>query len=323
MKAARIVRPGEIAFVEIPARTPGPGEVIVRPLCLSLCGSDVTHYMYLPEESYPQAVGTSGHEMIGIVEAVGSGVSGIVPEMQALTLSPDQTAMTEQYCTTAEYVLPLPQGRPLEELLMAQQLGTVVSAARRLPNVMGATAAVIGQGSAGILWAQMLRRLGCRRVIVMDLLDARVAAGRRFGADLSFNNRQRDPQEAVQDATGGSGADVVVEAAGEPDAVNLAAHLVRQRGILCFFGIPRPQSFPFDYSTFFRSYATSFSTSGSMLEPGKGSFRAALDLIARGDVDVRGMVTHRVPFQEVSRAFELARTGAEGAVKVMIEMPGA
>ena len=294
MKAARIVRPGEVAFVEVQANTPGPGEVIVRPICLSLCGSDITHYRYLSEDSYPQPAGVSGHEMIGIVEAVGNGVSGIVPGEPALTLSPDQNAMTECYCTKAEYVLPLPEGPSFEDLLMAQQLGTVVYSARRVPNIVGATAAIIGQGSAGIFWAQMLRRLGCRRVIVMDLRDARVEAGRRFGADLSFNNGKRDPKEAVAESTGGLGADIVVEAAGEADATNLAARLVRERGILYYFGIPRSRSFVFDYATFFSSYAMTFSTSGSMREPGKGSFRVALDLIARGDVDVRGMVTHRV-----------------------------
>jgi L-iditol 2-dehydrogenase len=330
MRASRIVRRGEVAFVEVTPQTPGPGEVIVRPVCLSLCGSDIFHYLYMADEAYPQAVGTSGHEMVGNVEAVGSGVAGIETGMQVLALSPDQTAMTEQYRAKAECVLPLPKGRPLEELLMAQQLGTVVYAVRRLPNVVGATAAVIGQGSAGIFWAQMLRRLGCSRVVVMDLREARVTAGRRFGADMAFNNGERDPREAVREATGGRGADIVVEAAGEPDSVNLAARLVKERGILCYFGIPHAKrtvpeyrdGFPFDYDTFFRSHAVTFTTSGAMLDPDKSSFRIALDLIARGDVDARGMVTHRVPFHDLSRAYELARTGADGAVKVLVDMPG-
>jgi L-iditol 2-dehydrogenase len=323
MKAARIVRPGEVAFVEISPKAPGPGEVIVRPVCLSLCGSDTHYYAHMPADAYPQPVGASGHEMIGVVEAVGDGVTGISPGQTTMTLSPDQTAMTQQYCAEARYVLPLPKGLPLDELLMAQQLGTVIYSARRLPNVVGATAVVIGQGSAGIFWAQMLRRLGSSRLIVMDLLDSRVEAGRRFGADRSFNNGTTDPEEAVREATDGRGADVVIEAAGEPESISLAARLVRKRGILFFFGIPRMNAFTFDFSSFFRSYATTFSHGGAMVEPDRGSFLLAFDLIARRGVDVRGMVTHRVAFKDLSRAYELARTGAEGAVKVMIEMPGA
>ena len=98
---------------------------------------------------------------------------------------------------------------------------------------------------------------------------------------------------------------------------------MRQRGILYYFGIPHTPGFRFDFETFFRAYATTFSTSGAMLEPGKGSFRLALELISRGSVDVRGMITHRIPFEDLPKAYELARTGADGAVKVLVEMPGA
>jgi L-iditol 2-dehydrogenase len=322
VKASRIVARGQVAFVDTADPEPGPGQVVVRPLCLSLCGSDIYHLLYLDEAAYPEPVGSSGHEMIGTVERIGEGVTGLRPGELTLTLSPNHTAMTQRYLTDAEYVIPLPQGPGVEELLMAQQLGTVIYAARRLPNLVGAVAVVIGQGSAGILWAQVLRRHGCRAVAVMDLLDARVEAGRRYGADLAFNNSRRDPVAAVRDLTGGAGADIVVEAAGEPDAINLAAGLVRERGVLYFFGVPRARRFVFDYSTFFRSYATTLSTSGAMLEPTKGSFRMALDLIATGAVDVRGMVTHRVAFRDLESAYELARTGADGAIKVLVEMPG-
>jgi L-iditol 2-dehydrogenase len=323
MKASRIVRPGAVEFVEVTAKSPGSAEVTVRPLCLSLCGSDVNFFLRMPDDAYPLPVGTSGHEMIGVVEAVGSSVTGIEAGSKVLALAPDQDAMAEQFTARAENVLTLPKGPPLEELLMAQQLGTVIYAARRLPPLaVGATAAVIGQGSAGIFWAQMLRRLGCSRVIVMDLLEARVAAGRRYGADLSFNNGASDPVGTVLGATGGHGADIVVEAAGEPGSINLAPRLVRKRGILFFFGIPHVAGFPFDYDAFFRCYATTFSMAGAMLDADKSPFRMALDLIARHEVDARGMVTHRVPFQDLPRAYELARTGADGAVKVMVEMPG-
>ena len=321
MQATRITKPGEIVFVEIRDQAPRDGQVVVRPLCLSLCGSDVFHLFHMAAEEYPQPVGSSGHEMVGIVEKVGRGVAGIKEGELALTLSPPHTAMTEQYVAEAECVLPIPRDRPIEELLMAQQLGTVIYAARRLPNLVGQSAAVIGQGSAGILWAQLLRRLGCGRIMVMDVVDSRVEAGRRFGADLAFNNSRTDAVTEIRGATGGRLADLVVEAAGEVESINLAAHLVREKGILFFFGVPHARSFAFDYWTFYRTYAQTFSSGAAMLESGKGSFRLAIDLIARRDVDVRGMVTHRLPFRDVARAFELAHTRTDGALKVMVEIP--
>jgi threonine dehydrogenase-like Zn-dependent dehydrogenase len=321
LKASRIVRPGVIEFVDVVPAAPGPREVAVRPRSISLCGSDIFLYLHMRPEEYPLAVGTSGHEIVGVVEAVGEEVTGLSPGMEVLAFSPGQTGMTQRYLAAADCVLPLPPGRPREELLMAQQLGTVLYAVKRLPDVAGRTAAVIGQGSGGIFWAQMLRRLGCRRVIAMDLLEARVEAGLRYGADLCFNNGSRDPERAVLDATDGRGADVVVEAAGEPDAVNLAVRLVRKGGILFFFGIPHARSFTFDWDAFFRRYAATFSMAGAMLAPDKSHFSDALDLIASGAVDARGMVSHRVPFADLARAYDLARTGADGALKVVVEMP--
>ena len=322
MRAVQVIAPGKVEFVEAPAPTLKPGHALVRTLLLSLCGSDVHLIHHLPPDAYPLGVGTTGHEMIGVVEAVDAPDSGVSIGDVALTLAPQQEAMAEYYLAPIDDVLVLPNGRPLEHLLMAQQLGTVIFACKRLPNVMGKDVVVIGQGSAGLHFDFMLRRMGAERVIGLDVKEARVAAGLKFGATHTVNDATIDALEAIQEITGGKLADLVVEASGEIEAINIAAHLTKVGGHLLFFGIPRATTFDFDFWTLFRKYCYTTSAGASALEPGRRSFHTALDSIANGVIDVSPMLTHRFPFERVMETYELARTRDDGVIKVVIEMPG-
>lgn len=276
---------------------------------------------FAPKEEYPFPVGTSGHEMVGVVEEIDGPHSGIEVGDVALVLAPRHRAMAEFYVASTDDVLVLPEGPPVEHLLMAQQLGTVVHACKRLPNVVGKDAVVIGQGSAGLFFDAMLRRMGARRVIGLDVKPARVEAGLWSGATSTLNTATVDACEAVEEITDGQMADLVVEAAGEVETINLAARLVRERGQLLYFGIAREDGFSFDYWAFFRKYCDTITSGEAMFEPERASFWQALDLIARGEIDVSWMVTQRFPFERLREAYELAKTREDGAIKVVVQMP--
>jgi threonine dehydrogenase-like Zn-dependent dehydrogenase len=323
MRAVQCVAPGVVRFVDVPKPALKPGHALVRPLMLSLCGSDVHMVYYSEPAEYPFPAGTTGHEMIGRVEAVDAPGYDIKPGDVALTLAPQQEAMAECYLAPIEDVLVLPAGRPLEHFLMAQQLGTVIYACKRLPNIMGKDVAVIGQGSAGLFFDAMCRRMGAERVIAMDIIDARVAAAYTFGATHAFNNAKRDAVKEVEQITAGKLADVVIEAAGEVDTINLTPNLVRVGGHLLYFGVPRARQFNFDFWTLFRKYCYTTSSGASAYEPGRKSFRMAIDLIASGAIDVSAMVTHRFPFDRVAEAYELAKTRDDGVMKIVVDMPPA
>jgi threonine dehydrogenase-like Zn-dependent dehydrogenase len=323
MRAVQIMAPGRPEFVEAPIPTLKPGHALVRTLMLSLCGSDVHMVHHHAPEEYPLPVGATGHEMIGMVEAVDAPGSSIQPGDIALTLVPYQTAMAEYYLAPIEDVLLLPGGKPPEHFLMAQQLGTVIYACKRLPNVMGKDAVVIGQGSAGLHFNAILRRMGASHVIAMDVIDARVAMARQFGATHTANIAQEDPMDLVSAITGGRLADVVIEAAGEIATINLTARLVKVGGNLLYFGVPRgPHVIEFDFWELFRKYCHTTSSGASAFEAGRASFKMALDLVATGAIDVSPMLTHRFTFDQVFEAYELARTRDDGVIKVVIEMPG-
>jgi threonine dehydrogenase-like Zn-dependent dehydrogenase len=323
MRASRVVAPGEFVIEEVPDPVPGAGQVLIKPLFLAICGSDIYVLRYMPEDTYPKDPGTTGHEMIGTVKAIGPGVNALEVGDLVLGLSPDHTAMAELYCAEKENVFKLPAGKTPEELLMAQQLGTVIFSCRRLPDLTGKAAMVVGQGSAGLFFDAMLKRLGARRVYATDLEPARLKLSASFGADGVFLNRGVDAVEELRELTGGALADLVVEATGETDAINLAPNLVEPRGTILFFGVPHKERFEFNYFDFFRRYANTITSSGAMNESDKSMFTEALQMIAEGAVPAASMVTHRFPFDRLADAYELARNRSDGAVKVVVEMPGA
>jgi len=323
MRAVQITAPGHVESVEAPTPSLKPGHALVRPTMVALCGSDVRTVFYAPEEEYPRPVGASGHEIIGTVEAIDAADAHVRVGDAVLALTEEETGMAEALLTEAENVLPLPGGRPLEHLLMAQQLGTVIYSCKRLPNIVGKDVAVVGQGSGGLFFDWMLRRMGARRVIGLDVVEARVAAGLRFGATHVVNVSRTDALRVVEKVTEGRLADLVVEATGEPEAINLAPRLMKVGGHLHCFGILRgPHRLEFDYWTLFRKYGSVTTLGHSIGEPGKASFKMALDLVARGEVDVSSMITHRLPFERVPEAYELARTRGDGAIKIVVYMPG-
>jgi L-iditol 2-dehydrogenase len=323
MRAVQVMAPGRAEFVEVAKPELKPGHALVRPQRLSLCGSDIYMLHHAPKNLYPFPPGTTGHEMVGVIEAVDAPGSGIVEGMSALVLAPTHRAMAEYYLAPVEHVIPLPSGKSIDELLQAQQLGTVLYAAKHLStSVIGKDVAVIGQGSAGLWWDWLMRRMGARRVIGIDLQPHRLILPRQYGATHTINNAEVNVVEAVAEITGGRMADLVIEAAGEAETVNMTYQLIKEQGEILCVGIPHFHELTLDFAKFFRKFPRMKCISGATNDIDQGVTRQALDLIADGVIDVAPIITHRMPFEQVMEAYELQRTRDEGAIKIVIEMPG-
>ncbi len=334
MRAAQIVGHGRTDIVDIPVPETPEGHALVQPLLLAICGSDLRKIYHLPDSVYPLPAGISGHEVIARIVSLNprpAEPDAVMPNYPGgpvkegdivLALVPNvENAMAEYVTTEIENLLPLPSGKPVEHLLLAQQLGTVVYACKRLPNIIGKDAVVIGQGSAGLFFNAMLRRLGAKKVVVMDLSDARVEMGRSFGATAGFNNHSVDPMETVVKEIGPQKADLVVEAVGEPETINLTSRLVKQNGLILFFGLPHSLSFEFNFMEWYLQCTTSIACVKAGEDPGLQCFFEALELISSGEVKAEPMITHTFPFEEVEKAYEIAHTREDGAGKVFVKMP--
>ena len=304
----------------VPVPDPEPGKVLVRTHLASICGSDL-HIVYMGwnAHEFPLPHGYPGHEGLG--EVVDGGGTDFAPGDLVLT-APNiwgSRTFAGYQLIDPQFLLRLPRDVPEKHLLMTQQLGTVVFGCRRLPSLIGQTVVVVGQGSVGLFHDFMLRRLGAHRIIGIEPVPERLAAGRAMGLDDAIDVSGRRATEAVMDLTGGEGADLVVEAVGSVETLNQTLQLARPLGRIAVFGLPPTmERVPFDWDTFFRKRLDMHTVFGAQDEPGLPAFQIAVDFISRGDIDMAPFVTHTFPIDRVQEAFDLAHSKEDGALKVSL-----
>jgi L-iditol 2-dehydrogenase len=297
------------------------GEVLVRTLAASICGSDL-HMVNTGwgMHAIPAMAGHTGHEAAGeIVESRSSDFS--VGEI-VLTVPHiwDARCFADYQAVDDAHVLKLDPSVDIDTVTLAQQLGTVVYATKRLPvSLAGQTCVVVGQGSAGLFWDFILKRLGAERIISIEPLAWRRELGFRYGVDEAIDVTGDEAVSAVKQLTGGVGADLVIEAVGSTPTLSQVFHLVRSEGKVVLFGLPESEEpVPFDYSQMFKIRADAFTVLGSQDEPGLSSYVEAVRLISSGEIDVAPIISHRINISEIDRAFRIADERSDGAVKIGI-----
>ena len=322
MKAAVVAGLGDIQCREVPVPEAGPDQALVRMSMASICGTDL-HYVYAgwPRDNWPLEPGEPGHEGVGVIEDPGA--TGFAEGQLVLTVPNIWEArnFAEHQAVSSHFLLPAPDGIELAHLMMAQQLGTVIFAARKLPRLSGETVVVIGQGSAGLFHDFWLRRMGAGRVITIEPNKGRREAGGMFDVDDALDVTGRAAVDAVLGLTGGRGADLVVDCVGGHDTLNQAVDMTRPDGNVHVFGLPTShQATPFNLGAFFLKRLTVSTTFGAQDEPGLTAFREALDVIAREEIDMSTFVTDMFSIEEVADAFALAHEPSGGALKVSLRM---
>ena len=201
MRAGRLVELGRVEFEEVPIDPAQPGELLVHSRFASICGSDLHGVQYgveLPPPPWPP--GYPGHEGIGhVVESRADGFDegDLVLAVPNAAIGRCMAEYQRLQAVTAVKIDPT-LDLPLQHLLMAQQLGTVIFALRRYPtDVAGKTVVVLGQGSAGLFFCHLLKKAGAARVIVADLSQARLDVSPHFGADVTSNAAEQDVRAAM------------------------------------------------------------------------------------------------------------------------------
>ena len=169
----------------------------------------------------------------------------------------------------------------------------------------------------GQLFNLALQQLGARQIIAVDQIGDRLEVSPLTGATETVNSSQQDPVKAVEDLTGGEGADLVVEAVGHREQVlNLCAELCRPFGNILFFGVP-PQSI--DNFNIYRVFWKNLSIVTSVGPDFKKDFPLAMQWIAEGRVDVSPLITHRMPWTDIQEAFDIFSQRQDGALKVFLD----
>lgn len=320
MLAGTVTGPGQIALVEVPEpqldSAAAAPQIIFQPEVTCLCGSDIPFFDGSPE--VPAAsIGHSLHEMVGTVVATNG--QRFQAGARVLAVPLDQRGLYERFALDQNRAIPLVPGQPDEHLMLAQPLGTVLFALKKLPQLLDADVAVVGQGPIGQMFNAALRNLGARHIIGIDPLPERLEHSRDMGATATICNADADPLHAIRKITGGQLPDIVIEAVGHGDqALNLCITLCRPAGRILYFGVP-PETID---GVRWRDLMQKNLTVHTSINPSfERDFPLAMRWIAESRIDLTGLITHRFPLSQIQTAFETFKHRRSGALKVVVEFP--
>lgn len=350
MRAAVIFGPDDLRVVEKPTPTPGAGEVLLRVEAASLCGTDlkIRAGSFFPSQP-PPGTFTPGHEYAGTVVALGPAVDELAVG-DRVVVEAHRGCMRCENCVRGHYTACLNYGRTdkghravgmsadggfadyaanhvstlyrlperisFEDAVMLTTAGTSMHAVDALGGlVAGESAVVIGPGPIGLMALQTLKALGAAQVTLVGTRDARLELGLSLGADQVVNARERDPVEAVLEATGGVGAHYVLECSGAEVAVDQAVRMCRPAGhvvLVGFFHGPVTA----DLNAAVKAGLTLHTVRGE----GNRAVGRAVSLAAQGRLRTAPLITHRFPLEAIGEAFDTLAERRGEAVKVVLEV---
>jgi D-arabinitol dehydrogenase (NADP+) len=321
--------PRRFTVAEVPTPEPGPADVRVRVLLTGVCGTDLHLHEGRFMAAYPM---TPGHEVVGVVDAVGSGVTGLPPG-EPVVINPNSGCGSCAHCREgrpllctdltgigsnrpggfAEYVVaPAAQvfsvtGLDADTAVFSEPTSCATHAVDVIRPGSGSTALVLGAGPTGILLAQLLRAGGASHVTVAAPTAFKLRTAASLGADHTYlmdrGDLARDVR-ALLDLSDGAGYDVVVDATGAPSVAEVLVPLTRSGGTAVFYGVTdeedRVAVSPYDI---FRRELT---IRGSFAEI--ASFPAAIAALRRGRARTGGLITHRFGLERYGEALEAVRS---------------
>jgi 2-desacetyl-2-hydroxyethyl bacteriochlorophyllide A dehydrogenase len=334
MIAAVLHGPRDLTIETRSSLSPGAGEAVIRVEGAGLCGTDYRIWTGDRAVDYPRVM---GHELVGRVLALGSGVSGLTPGAKVAVepnyscgvcplcregnknLCLSRTAVgidvdggfAQEVAVPAHCCWPAPPGIGDDQLLLSEPLAVVVRAVRRGAPAPGETAAVLGVGALGLLAIQVLKARGCR-VLAVGRSARRLPLALALGADAVVTTGAGDHVEAARTLSGREGVDLVVETAGTAPAVGQAVELSRPGGRVVLTGLPHEAS----RLEFFWVVRREISILGSMIY--QDEFPEAMALLASGQVQGQRLLTHRFALDRIADAFEAHR--APDSIKVALTL---
>ncbi|MBT3266854.1 alcohol dehydrogenase catalytic domain-containing protein [Candidatus Poribacteria bacterium] len=344
--------PFDYRWEDVPVPTAGPGEVVIDVGACGVCASDVKCYSGAPlfwgdddREGYVQGPVIPGHEFVGTVAELGEGAA------ERFGLAIGDTAISEQivpcgacrYCDRGQYwmcqvhdiygfrrsvhggwaprmkfpsnarVYKVPADVPMWQAALIEPLACSIHAVERGEIELGDVVVIAGAGTLGLGMVAAARLKSPASLVVLDMNDDRLDVARALGADVTLNPGREDALQAVLDMTEGYGCDVYIEATGHPDAVKQGLFMIRKLGTFVEFSVMRE---PVTVDWTIIGDTKELNIHGSHLGP--YCYPIAIDMIAKGRIDVAQVVTHRLPLEDYAEAIELVRAGSE-SIKVLLE----
>jgi L-iditol 2-dehydrogenase len=338
----------------VPVPHIGSGELLVKIATCGICGTDLKK-IHTGSHSAPRIF---GHEMAGVVVAVGEGVSRYKMGDRVMVFhhvpcnecyycrkgTPAQCPLYKKVGVTAgfepsgggfaEYirvmdfvvsnggVVRIPDGVPFEQAAFVEPVNTVLKGVKMLNIASDDTVLVIGQGPIGLMHAVLSGRTGAR-VLTSDLYAERHAVAARFGLRHPIHAGTEDVIERVYSETDGRGADAVILAVGGTALVRTAMDAARPGGKVMLFAQTQHGEVTIDPAAVCVDEKTllgSYSSSFGILDEVTGLVFGGY----RNGFDLTQLISHRYPIDQAVEAIDVASHPKPDSMKIMIEpVPGA
>ncbi|XP_071482458.1 sorbitol dehydrogenase-like [Diadema antillarum] len=331
----------KIVLEDSPIPEPKENEVQLKMAAVGICGSDI----HIWSDGSIGDLGitspkTLGHEASGTVTAVGSNVTSlkvgdrvalepgipclrcdickggrynVCPSMLYTGLTVDG-GLRRYACHPAEFCFKLPDHVSLEEGALLEPLCVAIHACRRASVYAGSKVLICGAGPIGLLCLLTVRVMGAASIVITDLVQSRLDKAVQLGADHAVLVDSKDVQEMVKriHTALGDKPNITLECTGAPAALQTAIHATQIGGVVTLVGLgPYNIDLPIILAAF-----KELDVRGAIMQ--LNCFPTALDMIASGKVNAKPIITHHFKLSEAMKAFETAKAGADGAIKVMI-----
>ena len=344
MKALVYHGPGQKAWEDVPKpEIVSHTDAIVRVDAVTICGTD----LHILKGDVPAVTDGRilGHEAVGTVEQVGTGVKTIKVGDRVLVSCITSCGVC-RFCrerrygqclggggwilghkidgTQAEYVRvpfadtsthPVPAGVADEQILMlADILPTGYEVGVLNGTVQpGDVVAVVGAGPIGLAAIMAARLISPSHIVAIDLADSRLEAAKQFGADVIVNNDREDAEAIVAELTGGLGADVSIEAVGIPATFEQAVRLARPGGHIANIGVHGESATLHLEELWIRDVTITTGLVDTFTTP------TLMRLVTSGQLDAGRFVTHHFALDQFEEAYDVfAHADDTGALKVVL-----
>ncbi|HSB24173.1 MAG TPA: L-idonate 5-dehydrogenase [Burkholderiaceae bacterium] len=343
MDALVIHAPGDLRVEKIATPEVGPGQARVRVRTGGICGSDLHYFQHggfgTIRIREPMVL---GHEVAGVVEAVGADVSGLAigdriavcPSRpcgacrfcqlglqnhcldmryygSAMRMPHVQGAFRQQIVIEAQQAFKLADGVSDAEGAMAEPLAVALHAVNRAGALLGRSVLVTGCGPIGAMVIIAARRAGATRIVATDVVDQPLRKAAKVGADETVNVTGQ-PDALARDAVDKGQLDILFECSGNALALRAGFDVLRPRGIVVQCGLAGGEvTLPLNTAV-----AKEFDLRGTFRF--HEEFGVAVSLINQRLVDLKPLVSATLPYRDAGRAFALAADRTR-SMKVLLD----
>ena len=344
-KAAFMNGLDHMVIKEVPVPEVGEKQVLVQLEYVGICGSDVHYYHHGVCGPYRVDLNGDymlGHECAGTVVKTGPGVESLKVG-DKVALEPGITCGQCEYCKTGRYnlcpdvvflatppvqgcyeeyiVFPenmcfkLPEQMSTKEGALIEPLAVGFHAANQGNVQTGDTVVILGAGCIGLVTLLSCKARGAGKVIVCDLVEARLKKAKELGADYVLNGKESDILAEIQRLTDGKGADRVFETAGSPVTIAQTPFVVKRGGTIVLVGLAAVEEIQYNFAQIMDKEAEIKSVFRY-----RNIYPKAIAAVASGAIDVSGIVTHEYDLEHIQEAFQEAVNNKTDLVKAVIKI---